>query len=379
MSKFSEKLAADITSLQTQIIELSGTDFNIDSPKQLGQVLFEVLKVSDKPKKTKTGQYSTSEDVLSKLVNDHEIIPNILDYRSLKKLKSTYVDALPALVNPKTKKLHTTYMQAVAATGRLSSNHPNLQNIPIRTEKGREIRRAFIPRTDEFVLLAADYSQIELRLIAALSDDKNMQQAFIDGEDIHKATAAKVFAVEPKDVTRDMRSKAKAVNFGIIYGQSAFGLSQNLNIPRKEAKEIIDSYFDQYPSIRTYMDQTIENAKTNGFVETILGRKRFLKAINSKNAIVRGHAERNAINAPIQGSAADIIKIAMINVSKALEDVNYKSKMLLQVHDELVFDAHKSELDSLTNLVKHQMESAISIAVPLEVEIDTGENWLQAH
>lgn len=379
LSKFSEELATEITSLQSKITELSGTDFNIDSPKQLGQVLFEVLKVSDKPKKTKTGQYSTSEDVLSKLINEHEIIPHILDYRSLKKLKSTYVDALPALINPKTKKLHTTYMQAVAATGRLSSNHPNLQNIPIRTEKGREIRRAFIPRTDEFVLLAADYSQIELRLIAALSDDKNMQEAFIAGEDIHSATAAKVFSVEPEDVTREMRSKAKAVNFGIIYGQSAFGLSQNLNIPRKEAKEIIDSYFDQYPNIRTYMDKTIENAKTNGYVETILGRKRFLKDINSKNAIVRGHAERNAINAPIQGSAADIIKIAMINVSKALTDGNYKSKMLLQVHDELVFDAHKSELDSLTKLVRHHMESAISIPVPLEVEIDTGENWLQAH
>jgi len=379
LSKFSEELGIDIAKLHKNIIAEAGTEFNLDSPKQLGQILFEVLKVTDKPKKTKTGQYSTSEDVLSKLANDHKIIPNILDYRSLKKLKSTYVDALPALINPKTKKLHTTYMQTVAATGRLSSNNPNLQNIPIKTEKGREIRRTFIPRNKEFILLAADYSQIELRIIAALSEDENMQLAFVNKEDIHTATAAKVFGVKQNDVTREMRGKAKAVNFGIIYGQSAFGLSQNLNIPRGEAKEIIESYFIQYPKIRTYMDKTIEEAKKNGYVETILGRRRYLKDINSSNAIVRGHAERNAVNAPIQGSAADIIKIAMINIHTGMKEGAYKSKMLLQVHDELVFDAHNNETDRLTAFVKDKMENAVKLSVPLDVEIGIGKNWLQAH
>ncbi|MBT6438220.1 MAG: DNA polymerase I, partial [Flavobacteriales bacterium] len=379
LSKFSEELGIDIAKLHKNIIAEAGTEFNLDSPKQLGQILFEVLKVTDKPKKTKTGQYSTSEDVLSKLANDHKIIPNILDYRSLKKLKSTYVDALPALINPNTKKLHTTYMQTVAATGRLSSNNPNLQNIPIKTEKGREIRRTFIPRNKEFILLAADYSQIELRIIAALSEDENMQLAFVNKEDIHTATAAKVFGVKQNDVTREMRGKAKAVNFGIIYGQSAFGLSQNLNISRGEAKEIIESYFIQYPKIRTYMDKTIEQAKKNGYVETILGRRRYLKDINSSNAIVRGHAERNAVNAPIQGSAADIIKIAMINIHTGLKEGAYKSKMLLQVHDELVFDAHNNETDRLTAFVKDKMENAVTLSVPLDVEIGIGKNWLQAH
>ena len=379
LSKFSEELGIDIAKLHKNIIAEAGTEFNLDSPKQLGQILFEVLKVTDKPKKTKTGQYSTSEDVLSKLANDHKIIPNILDYRSLKKLKSTYVDALPALINPNTKKLHTTYMQTVAATGRLSSNNPNLQNIPIKTEKGREIRRTFIPRNKEFILLAADYSQIELRIIAALSEDENMQLAFVNKEDIHTATAAKVFGVKQNDVTREMRGKAKAVNFGIIYGQSAFGLSQNLNIPRGEAKEIIESYFIQYPKIRTYMDKTIEEAKKNGYVETILGRRRYLKDINSSNAIVRGHAERNAVNAPIQGSAADIIKIAMINIHTGMKEGAYKSKMLLQVHDELVFDAHNNETDRLTAFVKDKMENAVKLSVPLDVEIGIGKNWLQAH
>ena len=379
LSKFSEELGIDIAKLHKIIIAEAGTEFNLDSPKQLGQILFEVLKVTDKPKKTKTGQYSTSEDVLSKLANDHKIIPNILDYRSLKKLKSTYVDALPALINPNTKKLHTTYMQTVAATGRLSSNNPNLQNIPIKTEKGREIRRTFIPRNKEFILLAADYSQIELRIIAALSEDENMQLAFVNKEDIHTATAAKVFGVKQNDVTREMRGKAKAVNFGIIYGQSAFGLSQNLNIPRGEAKEIIESYFIQYPKIRTYMDKTIEEAKKNGYVETILGRRRYLKDINSSNAIVRGHAERNAVNAPIQGSAADIIKIAMINIHTGMKEGAYKSKMLLQVHDELVFDAHNNETDRLTAFVKDKMENAVKLSVPLDVEIGIGKNWLQAH
>jgi len=379
LSKFSEELGIDIAKLHKNIIAEAGTEFNLDSPKQLGQILFEVLKVTDKPKKTKTGQYSTSEDVLSKLANDHKIIPNILDYRSLKKLKSTYVDALPALINPNTKKLHTTYMQTVAATGRLSSNNPNLQNIPIKTEKGREIRRTFIPRNKEFILLAADYSQIELRIIAALSEDENMQLAFVNKEDIHTATAAKVFGVKQNDVTREMRGKAKAVNFGIIYGQSAFGLSQNLNISRGEAKEIIENYFIQYPKIRTYMDKTIEQAKKNGYVETILGRRRYLKDINSSNAIVRGHAERNAVNAPIQGSAADIIKIAMINIHTGMKEGAFKSKMLLQVHDELVFDAHNNETDRLTAFVKDKMENAVKLSVPLDVEIGIGKNWLQAH
>lgn len=379
LNKFSEELEKDIESLHTKIIQLAGTDFNIDSPKQLGQILFEVLQIVDKPKKTKTGQYSTNEDVLSKLVNSHEIIPNILDYRSLKKLKSTYVDALPELVNQQSGKIHTTYMQTVAATGRLSSNNPNLQNIPIRTEKGREIRRAFIPRNEDFVLMAADYSQIELRIIAALSDDQNMQQAFINKEDIHTATAAKVFQVKPEDVTREMRSKAKAVNFGIIYGQSAFGLSQNLNISRTEAREIIQSYFQQYPNIKTYMDHSVEIAKEKGYIETILGRRRYLKDINSSNSVVRGHAERNAVNAPIQGSAADIIKVAMIDIHEGMKKNNFKSKMLLQVHDELVFDAHNSEVEILKSFIKDKMESAIKLTVPLEVEIDTGKNWLEAH
>lgn len=379
LSSFSEELGDSIEKYQSEIIQLAGTEFNIDSPKQLGQVLYEVMKITDKPKKTKTGQYSTSEDVLSKMANDHEIIPKILDYRSVKKLKSTYVDALPELVNQRTNRLHTTYMQTVAATGRLSSNNPNLQNIPIRTEKGREIRKAFIPTNDEYTLLAADYSQIELRIIAALSEDKNMQQAFIDREDIHASTASKVFDVGLQEVTREMRSKAKAVNFGIIYGQSAFGLSQNLNIPRKEAKEIIESYFAQYPNLKNYMDNIVEKAKEQGYVETILGRRRYLKDINSGNAVVRGHAERNAVNAPIQGSAADIIKLAMIDIDKVFIEQGIRSKMLLQVHDELVFDVPKEELEVVQPLVKEKMENAIKMAVPLEIEMEHGVNWLAAH
>ena len=347
LAKFSEELTILITDLTKKILELSGEEFNIDSPKQLGEVLFEKMQIVEKAKKTKTGQYSTSEDVLSKLANKHEIIPVILEYRSLKKLKSTYVDALPELVSEKDGKIHTSYMQTVAATGRLSSNNPNLQNIPIRTEKGREIRKAFIPRSNEFTLLSADYSQIELRIIAALSGDENMQEAFVKGEDIHRATAAKVFGVKLEEVDREMRSKAKAVNFGIIYGVSAFGLSQNLNIPRKEAKEIIDTYFEQYPKLKEYMDNNVVFAKEHGYVETIMNRRRNLKDINSANAIVRGHAERNAVNAPIQGSAADVIKIAMINIYDEFNKHQFKSKMLLQVHDELVFDVYKPELESI--------------------------------
>ncbi|MGB0887676.1 MAG: DNA polymerase I, partial [Vicingaceae bacterium] len=379
LAKFSEELEVSVTDLTQQILELSGEEFNVDSPKQLGEVLFDKMKIVEKAKKTKTGQYSTSEDVLSKLASKHEIVPLILEYRSLKKLKSTYVDALPELVNADDGKIHTSYMQTVAATGRLSSNNPNLQNIPIRTEKGREIRKAFIPRNDDFTLLAADYSQIELRIIAALSEDENMQEAFVKGEDIHTATAAKVFGVAKDEVDRDMRSKAKAVNFGIIYGVSAFGLSQNLDIPRKEAKEIIDTYFEQYPKLKAYMENNVELAKEHGYVETIMNRRRNLKDINSANAIVRSHAERNAVNAPIQGSAADIIKMAMINIHKEFEQQQFQSKMLLQVHDELVFDVYKPELDQIKAIVKDKMENAVKLAVPLDVEMNAAENWLLAH
>jgi len=379
LKTFSEELEKSIIELTAQITEMAGEEFNIDSPKQLGIVLFENMKIVEKAKKTKTGQYSTSEDVLSKMVNKHDIIPLILEYRSLKKLKSTYVDALPELVNAEDGKIHTSYMQTVAATGRLSSNNPNLQNIPIRTEKGREIRKAFIPRNSDFTLLAADYSQIELRIIAALSEDENMQEAFIKGEDIHTATAAKVFGVKPDEVDREMRGKAKAVNFGIIYGVSAFGLSQNLNISRGEAKEIIDTYFEKYPKLKAYMDNNVVLAKEKGYVETIMQRRRILKDINSNNAIVRGHAERNAVNAPIQGSAADIIKIAMINIHKAFKEQQFESKMLLQVHDELVFDVYKPELEAVKVVVKDKMENAVKLAVPLDVEMNAAENWLLAH
>lgn len=379
LKRFSEELETLIVGLSKNILELSGEEFNIDSPKQLGEVLFEKMQIVEKAKKTKTGQYSTSEDVLSKLANKHEIIPLILEYRTLKKLKSTYVDALPELVNKNDGKIHTSYMQTVAATGRLSSNNPNLQNIPIRSEKGREIRKAFIPRSDNYTLLAADYSQIELRIIAALSGDENMQEAFVKGEDIHTATAAKVFGVNPEDVDREMRSKAKAVNFGIIYGVSAFGLSQNLNIPRKEAKEIIDTYFEQYPKLKAYMDNNVVFAKEHGYVETIMQRRRNLKDINSGNAIVRGHAERNAVNAPIQGSAADVIKLAMINIADEFEKQQFKSKMLLQVHDELVFDVYKPELEKIQPIIKDKMENAVKMAVPLDVEMNAAENWLLAH
>jgi len=382
LKDFSLELERDLNSLETKIKDLAGvSDFNLDSPKQLGQVLFEVMEIEGvKAKKTKTGQYSTSEDTIQKMVDKHEIFPLILDYRSLKKLKSTYVDAFPELVNPKTGHIHTHYMQTIAATGRLSSTNPNLQNIPIRTERGREMRKTFIPRNKNYSLLAADYSQIELRVIAAMSDEKNMIQAFKDGLDIHAATAAKVFNVANiKDVTSEQRRSAKAVNFGIIYGQSAFGLAQNLGIKRKEAKAIIDSYFEQYPNIKTYMATMVEFAKENGYVETIMKRRRYLKDINSANAIVRGFAERNAVNAPIQGSAADVIKIAMIKVDAAMKKANLKSKMLLQVHDELVFDVENSEQEILKQIVKENMESAVNLVVPLDIEQKIAKNWLDAH
>ena len=379
LADFSKKLEQQIVELNDNVQKLAGIPFNLASPKQLGQTLFEHMKLVDKPKKTKTGQYSTSEDTLIKLKGKHDIIDDILEFRQLQKLKSTYVDTLPELADADTHRIHTTYQQAVAATGRLSSVNPNLQNIPIRSEKGREVRKAFVPRNEAFTLLAADYSQIELRLMAHLSQDEGMLSAFQNGEDIHAATAAKVYQVDLEKVSREQRSHAKMVNFGIIYGISAFGLSQRLGIKRGEAKEIIDNYFMQYPKVKDYMDLSIEQAREKGFVETIMGRKRILNDINSRNAVVRGYAERNAINAPIQGSAADIIKMAMIHVHEAFKGQDFKSKMLLQVHDELVFDVYKSEVDILKSLIKNKMEEAVSLSVPLDVEVGQGLNWLEAH
>jgi len=379
LKTFSKELGKDIEQLEKKILELAGINFNIDSPKQLGEMLFDHLKIDEKAKKTKSGQYVTKEDTLQKLANRHEIIPLILDYRSVKKLKSTYVDSLPELVNPSSSRIHTNYMQTVAATGRLSSNNPNLQNIPIRTERGRLIRKAFIPRDKNHVILAADYSQVELRIIAALSKDEGMIEAFKNGLDIHAATASKVFNVALEDVTRDQRSKAKAVNFGIAYGQGAFGLAENLNISRTEAKEIIDNYFKEFPGIQEYKQMAIESAREKGYAETLLNRRRYLPDINSRNATVKAAAERNAINAPIQGSAADIIKLAMINIHRLFTQRGFKSKMLLQVHDELVFDAEKTELETIIPLIKQEMESAYIIDVPLVVDINHGNNWLEAH
>ncbi len=370
----------DIEVLEARVFAQAGEEFNLDSPKQLGPILFEKLGIGgSKVKKTKTGQYSTGEEELSKYGDDHPIIANILDYRQLKKLKSTYVDTLPELINPKTGRIHTNFSQTVASTGRLSSNNPNLQNIPIRTERGRQVRKAFVPRDAHHLLLAADYSQVELRVIAALSGDEGMIAAFQAGHDIHAATAAKVFGVALDQVDREMRSKAKAVNFGIIYGQGAFGLAQNLNIRRAEAKEIIDNYYAQFSGLKAYQNQNIEFARSHGYVETILKRRRYLKDINSANAVVRGFAERNAINAPVQGSAADIIKLAMIEIDRELNAKKFKTRMILQVHDELVFDAHLDELDEVKQLVVDKMQNAYPLEVPLKVDLDTGKNWLEAH
>lgn len=379
LNDFSTQLEGEINELIKEIHKQAGEEFNISSPKQLGEILFGKMQIVEKPKKTKTGQFSTSEDVLQKLLNKHPIIKNILDYRSLSKLKSTYVDTLPGMVNPRTGRIHTSYNQAVAATGRLSSNNPNLQNIPIRTERGKEIRKAFVPRNNNYTLLSADYSQIELRIIASLSGDKGMVDAFNNGIDIHTATAAKVYEVSIEEVTPDMRRNAKMVNFGIIYGISAFGLSERLSIPRGEAKQIIDQYFIQYPGIKSYMNESIEFAKSHGYVETIKGRRRYLRDINSANSVVRGFAERNAINAPIQGSSADMIKIAMINIYNAFRSKNLKSKMILQVHDELIFDAHKDEIEIIQPIIEDLMATAIPLKVPVIVEMDTGDNWLAAH
>ena len=379
LAEYSKELDSTLIDLDSQIKELAGMEFNTDSPKQMGEVLFEKLKISAKAKKTKTGQYATSEDVLEKHKHDHPIVPLILEYRQLRELKSTYVDALPTYCDQNDGRIHTNFMQTVTATGRLSSNNPNLQNIPIRSEKGREIRRAFVSRDKDHKLMAVDYSQIELRIIAALSEDPNMIQSFRDGLDIHAATAAKVYGVTIEEVTREQRSAAKAVNFGIIYGQSAFGLAQNLKISRTEAKEIIDSYFEQYGTIKNYMDKVISQAREEGYVETIMKRRRYLPDINSGNAIVRGYAERNAINAPIQGSAADIIKMAMISVHSEMKKENVKSKMILQVHDELVFDVHNSEEVLIQDLVRKAMEKAVKLSVPMQVELKLADNWLDAH
>ena len=379
LSELSKGLQIESLKAQEEIFEIAGEKFNISSPKQLGPILFEKLKLIEKPKKTKTGQYATGEDILSKLATNHEIAHKILEFREYKKLKSTYVDALPRMVNPKDQRVHTDYRQTVAVTGRLSSNNPNLQNIPIRTKKGREIRKAFITLNSDFLLLAADYSQIELRIMANFSKDKSMIEAFKKGKDIHANTASKVFAVPLEEVDPDMRRKAKEVNFGIIYGMSAFGLSQNLNISRSEAAEIIEAYWKEFPSVRTYMDESIAKAKEKGYVETLLGRRRYLRNINAANFTMRGYDERNAINAPIQGSAADLIKVAMINIHDWMKKEKLTSRMLMQVHDELVFEVHHSEVARVKEKVKELMVNAIVLEVPMEVSIGTGNNWLEAH
>ena len=381
LNEYSKVLEADIKISEERVFEQAGVRFNLASPKQLGEVLFDILKIDPKAKKTKTGQYATGEDVLAKLAAKHKIVDDILNFRELSKLKSTYVDALPAIVNSKTGRIHTSYAQAVAVTGRLSSTNPNLQNIPIRSERGREVRKAFIPRDPARILVSADYSQIELRVVAAISGDPNMCDAFKQGKDIHTATAAKVYGIAEADVTKEQRYKAKSVNFGIIYGQGAFGLAENLGISRTEAKEIIDNYKKEFPNIQLYMDQQINKAKEQGFVETLMGRKRWLRDINSSNFTVRGFAERNAINSPIQGSAADMIKLAMIKIHHEMKKQHWESKMILQVHDELVFDAVESELPALKELILSCMTTAMELpnGVPVEAEIGVGKNWLEAH
>ncbi|MEQ9402148.1 MAG: DNA polymerase I [Cyclobacteriaceae bacterium] len=375
----SKELDVESRKAQDEIFKIAGVEFNIGSPKQLGEILFEKLKLVEKPKKTKTGQYATGEEILSKLADEHKIAAKILEFREYQKLKSTYVDALPKLISPTDHRIHTDYRQTVASTGRLSSNNPNLQNIPIRTAKGREIRKAFVAKDQDHLILAADYSQIELRIMASFSKDEHMMNAFREGRDIHATTAAKVFGVDVDNVEPNMRRKAKEVNFGIIYGISAFGLSQNLNIPRGEAQEIIDSYFREFPNVKKYMDETIEKARKDEYVETILGRRRYLRNINSRNFTMRGFDERNAVNAPIQGSAADIIKVAMINIHKWMKEENVKSKMLMQVHDELVFDLHKSEEELIKKNVESFMKDALPLEVPMEIGMGVGENWLEAH
>ena len=379
LQELSVSLEEDLKAIEQSIYETAGETFNIGSPKQLGEILFDKLKLSDKPKKTKTGQYATGEDILSKLANKHQIANEILTYRELSKLRSTYVEALPLLISPRDGRLHTSFNQAVTSTGRLSSTNPNLQNIPIRTEKGREIRKAFVSRGKDFTLMAADYSQIELRIMAAFAKDESMIEAFRSGRDIHATTAAKIFKVPLEEVDSDMRRKAKTANFGIIYGISAFGLSERLAIPRKEAADIIEAYFQEFPAVKDYMDRCINQAREKEYVETLLGRRRYLRDINSRNATVRGYAERNAINAPIQGSAADMIKLAMVQIYQWMEKEKLRSKMILQVHDELVFDVHLEELELMKKQVEHFMAHALELEVPMEIGIGTGSNWLEAH
>jgi DNA polymerase-1 len=381
LNEYSRELERESNRFEESVYEQAGVRFNLSSPRQLGEVLFEKLQLDPNAKKTKTGQYATGEDVLLKLAHQNTIVNEILTYRELTKLKSTYVDALPQMVNAKTGRVHTSYAQAVAVTGRLSSNNPNLQNIPVRTERGREIRKAFVPRDEDHVLLSADYSQIELRIVAAISGDPAMCDAFKQKKDIHTATAAKVFNVAEEDVTKEMRYKAKSVNFGIIYGQGAFGLAENINVSRTEAKEIIDNYKKQFANIQKYMDQSINFCRENGYVETLMGRKRWLKDINSGNFTVRGFAERNAINSPIQGTAADMIKLAMIKIHNEFQQHNFKSKMILQVHDELVFDAVREEVDIIKPIIIDCMQLALQLpnGVPASADIGVGENWLEAH
>jgi DNA polymerase-1 len=379
LNKLEQEFEKDLNKLKKDIFNQSGEEFNLNSPKQLGDILFDKLKLVSKPKKTKTGQYSTSEEVLSSLADDHEIIRSILEWRSLDKLQNTYVKSLPNEVSIRTNKIHTKFNQTVTTTGRLSSNSPNLQNIPIRTQNGQKIRKAFIPRNDDFELMAADYSQIELRVIASISKDQNMIDAFINNQDIHTITASKIYNIKPDEVTREQRGNAKTVNFGIIYGVSAFGLSQQTNLTRSESKLMIESYFENYPGLKNYMSSQIDFARTNGYVETIMGRRRYLQNINSQNNMIRSGAERNAINAPIQGSAADIIKIAMIRIHNEFKKQSLKSKMLLQVHDELVFDVFCKEKELVQGIVKNTMESAVKLDVPLKVDLDFGKNWLEAH
>ncbi len=379
LEKLDKEFEEDLEKLKKEIFKKSGEEFNLNSPKQLGEVLFDKLKLVSKPKKTKTGQYSTSEEVLSNLANDHKIIEDILEWRSLDKLQNTYVKSLPNEVSSLTNRVHSSFNQTVTTTGRLSSNNPNLQNIPIRTANGQKIRRAFIPRGSDYILMAADYSQIELRVIASMSNEKNMIDAFVNNQDIHTMTASKIYNVDPENVTREQRGNAKTVNFGIIYGVSAFGLSQQTDLNRSESKVMIDNYFLNYPGLKKYMSDQIDFARNNGYVETIMGRRRYLQNINSQNNMLRSSSERNAINAPIQGSAADIIKIAMININSELKKQSLKSKMLLQVHDELVFDVHKSEKDQIKDIVKTTMESAVKLKVPLKIDLEFGKNWLEAH
>ncbi len=379
LNNYSEELKIESDKLEQSIYDLSGCDFNIASPKQLGEVLFDVMKLDSKAKKTRTGQYKTDEETLRKLAEDHEIVGNILEFRQINKLKSTYVDALPKLIHPSTGRVHTSFAQAVAATGRLSSNNPNLQNIPIRTDKGKEIRKAFVPRDENHILLAADYSQIELRIVASVAEDPGLMEAFHAGLDIHTATAAKVFGIPTEEVTKEQRYRAKSVNFGLIYGQGAFGLSKNIGVSRSEAQDLIEAYFEQFAGVKKYMDDSIAFCRDNGYVKTMMGRRRYIPDINSANKTVVGFAERNAINAPIQGSAADMIKMAMINIDARLSKMNIGTKMILQVHDELLFDVPKSELDEITPIIKQEMERAMPLKVPVLVEAGTGNNWLEAH